>query len=157
MSFRGLAPRLEATVNIETVLQVKGRRVATTLPDTPILDVTQQMRARAIGALVVSRDGHHIDGIISERDIVRGLAHEGSNLLRMKASQIMTRSVITCSPSDSIGHVMAVMTERRVRPLPVVDGDGLCGMVSIGDIVKNRLQDLELQTNVMRDVYLAGR
>jgi CBS domain-containing protein len=147
---------MEATVNIDTVLQAKGRQVETTLPDTPILDVAQQMRVRRIGALVVSRDGSHIAGIISERDIVLGLAHDGPNLLRMKASQVMTKSVITCSPSDSIGHVMAVMTERRVRHLPVVDAGRLCGMISIGDIVKNRLQELELQTNVMRDMYLAG-
>jgi len=126
------------------------------LPETPILEVAQRLRVRAIGALVVSRDGHRIEGIISERDIVRGLAHEAGNLLHMKAAQIMTKSVITCSPSDTIGHVMAVMTERRVRHLPVVDAGGLCGMISIGDIVKNRLQELELQTNVLRDVYLAG-
>jgi CBS domain-containing protein len=147
---------MEAMVNIDTVLQAKGRHVETTLPDTPILDVAQQMRVRAIGALVVSLDGTHIAGIISERDIVLGLAHDGPGLLRMKAGQVMTKSVITCSPSDSIGHVMAVMTERRVRHLPVVDAGRLCGMISIGDIVKNRLQELELQTNVMRDIYLAG-
>jgi CBS domain-containing protein len=114
------------------------------------------MRIRRIGALVVSGNGRHIDGIISERDIVFGLAHDGATLLRMRAGQVMTKSVITCSPSDSIGHVMAVMTERRVRHLPVVDAGEVCGMISIGDIVKNRLQELELQTNVLRDVYLAG-
>jgi CBS domain-containing protein len=143
-------------MNIDTVLKAKGRQVETTVPDTPILEVAQRMRARAIGALVVSRDGRHIDGIISERDIVFGLARDGSNLLRMKAGQVMTKSVLTCSPSDSIGHVMAVMTERRVRHLPVVEDGQLVGMISIGDVVKNRLQELELQTNVLRDVYLAG-
>jgi CBS domain-containing protein len=147
---------MEATVNIDTVLQTKGRRVETTSGDTPILDVAQQMRVRGIGALVVSRDGNHIEGIISERDIVLGLAHDGSNLLRMKARQVMTKSVITCSPTDSIAHVMAVMTQRRVRHLPVVDAGRLCGMISIGDIVKNRLEELELQTNVLRDVYIAS-
>lgn len=143
-------------MNIDTVLQAKGRHVETTLPDAPILDVAQHMRVRRIGALVVSRDGHHLEGIISERDIVLGLAHDGSNLLRMKAGQVMTKSVITCSPTDSIAHVMAVMTQRRVRHLPVVDAGRLCGMISIGDIVKNRLEELEVQTNVLRDVYLAG-
>jgi CBS domain-containing protein len=146
---------MEVAVNIDTVLKAKGRHVETTSPDAPILDVVEQMRVRAIGALVVSRDGQHIDGIISERDIVRGLAHDGANLLRMKASQLMSKSVITCERSDSIGHVMRVMTERRVRHLPVVDGGELCGMISIGDIVKNRLQELELETNVLRDAYLA--
>jgi CBS domain-containing protein len=86
----------------------------------------------------VSRDGRDIDGIISDRDIVSGLAHDGSDLLRMEAGQIMTRSVITCSPSDSTGHVMAVMTGRRVRYLPVVDAGGLFGMIRIGDIREDR-------------------
>jgi CBS domain-containing protein len=143
-------------VNIDTVLQAKGRQVETTLPDTPVLDVAQRMRVRGIGALVVSSDGNHIEGIISERDIVLGLAHDGGNLLRMKARQVMTKSVVTCSPTDTIAHVMAVMTQRRVRHLPVVVAGRLSGIISIGDIVKNRLEELELQTNVLRDIYVAG-
>jgi CBS domain-containing protein len=143
-------------VNIETVLKAKGRHVETTSPDTPILDVAQQMRLRTIGAVVVSRDGRHLDGIVSERDIVLGLAHDGDRLLRMRAGQLMNKAVVTCSPSDSIGHVMAVMTERRVRHLPVVEGGELRGLISVGDIVKNRLEELELETNVLRDAYLAG-
>jgi CBS domain-containing protein len=144
------------TVSIEAVLQAKGRHVETTTPGTPILDVAQRMRLRGIGALVVSHDGQHIDGIISERDLVLGLAHDGAGLLRMTAGQVMAKSVITCLPSDSIAHVMAVMTRRRVRHLPVVDGGRLCGIISIGDVLKNRLEDLELETKVLRDVYLAG-
>jgi CBS domain-containing protein len=144
------------TVSIDAVLEAKGRHVETTLPTTPILDVAQQMRLRSIGAVVVSHDGQHIDGIVSERDIVMGLAHDGARLLRMTAGQVMTKSVITCSPSDSMAHLMAVMTQRRVRHLPVIDGGRLCGMISIGDVVKNRLEDLELETKVLRDVYLAG-
>jgi CBS domain-containing protein len=144
------------TVSIDAVLQAKGRHVETTVPGTPILDVAQQMRLRGIGALVVSHDGQHIDGIISERDIVLGLAHDGQGLLRMTASHVMTKSVITCSPSDSITDVMAVMTRRRVRHVPVVDGGRLCGIISIGDVLKNRLEDLELETKVLRDVYRAG-
>jgi CBS domain-containing protein len=144
------------TVRIETVLQAKGRHVETTAPGTPILDVAQQMRLRGIGALVVSQDGQHIDGIISERDLVLGLAHDGAGLLRKTAGQVMTKSVIVCSPSDSIPHIMGVMTQRRVRHLPVVDGGRLCGIISIGDVLKNRLEDLELETKVLRDVYMAG-
>jgi CBS domain-containing protein len=144
------------TVSIDAVLAAKGRHVETTLPSTPILDVAQQMRLRSIGAVIVSHDGQHIDGIVSERDIVIGLAHDGASLLRMTAGQVMTKSVITCSPSDSIAHLMAVMTQRRVRHLPVIDGGRLCGIISIGDVVKNRLEDLELETKVLRDVYLAG-
>jgi len=144
------------TVLIEAVLQAKGRHVDTTTTGTPILEVAQQMRVRRIGALVVSNDGQHIDGIISERDVVIGLAHDGAGLLRMTAGQVMAKSVVTCSPSDSIAQIMGVMTQRRVRHLPVVDGGRLCGIISIGDVLKNRLDDLELETKVLRDVYRAG-
>jgi len=104
----------------------------------------------------VSADGQHIDGIISERDIVLGLAHDGIKFLRKTTGQVMTKSVLTCSPSDKIVAVMAVMTRRRVRHLPVVEDDRICGIISIGDVLKNRLEELELETNVLRDVYLAS-
>ena len=143
-------------MTIDTVLRAKGRHVETTQPNTPILDVVKQMRAQGIGAVVVSGDGQHIDGIISERDIVLGLAHDGTKLLTKTADQLMTKSVLTCSPSDKIVHVMAVMTRRRVRHLPVVADGRICGIISIGDVLKNRLEELELESNVLRDVYLAS-
>jgi CBS domain-containing protein len=143
-------------VTIATVLRAKGRHVETTQPNTPILEVAEQMRVHGIGAVVVSADGQHIDGIISERDIVLGLAHDGIKFLRKTTDQVMTKSVLTCSPSDKIVAVMAVMTRRRVRHLPVVDADRICGIISIGDVLKNRLEELELETNVLRDVYLAS-
>ena len=143
-------------MNIDTVLQAKGRHVDTTSPDTPILEVARQMRARRIGALVVTPDGHQIEGNNTERDNVLGLAHDGDKLLRLNAGQVMTKPVITCSPADTIGQVMAVMTRRRVRHLPVVEWGRMCGIISIGDVVKNRVEELELQTNVLRDSYLAS-
>jgi signal-transduction protein with cAMP-binding, CBS, and nucleotidyltransferase domain len=143
------------TVTIDTVLRAKGHHVETNLPSAPILDVVQQMRVQGIGAVVVSGDGEHIDGIISERDIVLGLAHDGAKLLSKTADQMMTKSVLTCSPSDKIVHVMAMMTRRRVRHVPVLADGRICGIISIGDVLKNRLEELELETNVLRDVYLA--
>jgi CBS domain-containing protein len=143
-------------MNIEGVLQAKGRQVETVTPEATILDVCQRMRMKNIGALVVTRDGQRIDGIISERDIVSGLAREGSEALRKSAGHLMTKSVITCAPDDHLTKVMAIVTTRRVRHLPVVVDGKLAGIVSIGDLIKTRLEEVELEANVLRDVYLAG-
>jgi len=143
-------------VNIGRVLKAKGSPVFTTTPETSIPDVCSKMRMHNVGALVVSRDGGHLDGMISERDIVLGIAHYGEKVFRQTAGQLMTRSVYTCTPSDTIQHAMEVMTNHRVRHLPVVEGGVLAGLISIGDVVKDRLKELELETNVLRDAYLAG-
>jgi signal-transduction protein with cAMP-binding, CBS, and nucleotidyltransferase domain len=143
-------------VDIGRVLKAKGSLVLTTTPETPVPDVCSKMRMHNVGALVVSRDGRHVDGLISERDIVLGIAHHGEGVFRQTAGQLMTRSVYTCAPSDTIQHAMALMTNHRVRHLPVVEGGVLAGMISIGDVVKDRLKELELETNVLRDAYLAG-
>jgi CBS domain-containing protein len=144
------------SVNIEGVMQAKGRHVETVVPDTPILDVCQRMRMKNIGALVVTKDGQRIDGIITERDVVSGLAREGAEALRKSASHLMTKSVITCAPDDHLTKVMAIITSRRIRHLPVVVDGRLAGIVSIGDLLKTRLEEVELEANVLRDVYLAG-
>jgi CBS domain-containing protein len=116
------------------------------------------MALERIGALIVTGPGdERIVGIISERDIVRGMAEHGVAVLNMRVSGLMTYAVKTCAPHDSLKHVMVVMTLGRIRHLPVVDGSRLCGMVSIGDVVKNRLQEMELEVNVLRDACLAGR
>jgi CBS domain-containing protein len=143
-------------MNIDAVMQSKGRHVETVTPDTPIPDVCQRMRMKNIGALVVTRDGEHIDGIISERDVVSGLAREGAEVLRKTAGHLMTKSVITCTPGDHLTKVLAVITTRRVRHLPVVENGKLAGIVSIGDLMKTRLQEVELEASVLRDVYLAA-
>jgi CBS domain-containing protein len=143
-------------MNIDAVMQSKGRHVETVTPDTPIPDVCQRMRMKNIGALVVSRDGEHIDGIISERDVVWGLAREGEEVLRKSVAHVMTRNVITCALDDHLTKVMAIITNKRIRHLPVVAGGKLAGIVSIGDLMKTRLQEVELEASVLRDVYLAG-
>jgi CBS domain-containing protein len=143
-------------MNIDSVLQKKGREVLTTPPETPLPDLCQKMRIHGVGALVVSRDGTHLDGIVSERDVVLAIAQHGAQALRMRTDQIMTRAPLTITPTDSIKHAMAVMTDRRARHLPVLEEARLAGLISIGDLVKNRLEEVELETNVLRDVYLAG-
>ncbi len=143
-------------MKVKAMLAVKGSKITTTRPYATIATVIRMMKLEGIGALVVSDDGEALGGIISERDIVRGLVEHGHELLEMQVSELMTRAVKTCTPESHIKDVMAEMTRSRVRHLPVLDGGKLCGIISIGDVVKNRLEELETETNVLRD-YIVGR
>ena len=143
-------------MKVETILAAKGERVETIRPDRLITVAAARLRDARIGALVVSTDGQEVKGIISERDIVRGIAERGAAALELTVRNLMTPKVITCTPDDSVTHLMQLMTSRRIRHLPVVSADGeLCGIVSIGDVVKNRLEELELETTVLRDAYIS--
>ncbi len=144
-------------MDVERILDTKGRKVVSTRPDTPVAEAVSRLRAEGIGAMVVLSASGHLDGIISERDVVRGLARHSRAVLDLKVADLMTRSVATCSPKDTVKAVMAVMTERRVRHLPVVEAGQLLGIVSIGDVVKNRLDEMELEVNVLRDAYIVHR
>jgi CBS domain-containing protein len=130
-------------VRISTLLAGKGDAVATVTADTTVTGAVDALRSHGVGALVVSSDGQHIDGIVSERDIVRGLAGQLGALLSEPVSSIMTSKVFTCSPDDDVESLMAVMTERRIRHVPVVTDGVLCGIISIGDVVKSRIDELE--------------
>lgn len=142
-------------MKVESVLKTKGSSVATVRPGATIAAAVRLMRDKNIGALVVSEDGTSLLGLIAERDIVHGLSYYGARLVDLSVSDIMTRSVITCRPEDSLTRVMAQMTHHRVRHLPVLEERRLCGIVSIGDAVKHRLDELELEANVLREVVLA--
>ena len=141
-------------MKVSSILKTKGRSVATAPPDTTLSTVVWDLKVKSIGAVVVSDDGATILGMISERDIVLGLAEHGAKLLGMRAADIMNRSVITCSPEDNVTAVMAQMTRHRARHIPVVEDGKLCGIVSIGDVVKHRLDELELEANILREAYL---
>jgi len=130
-------------VRISTLLAGKGDLVATITGDKTVAGAVAQLRAHGIGALVVSSDGQHIDGIVSERDIVRALHTRHESLLEEPVRSIMTSTVFTASPEDDVESVMAAMTERRIRHVPVVNDGYLCGIISIGDVVKSRLAELE--------------
>jgi CBS domain-containing protein len=145
-------------MKVHDVLMAKGQEVETIRPDAKVLIAVHRMRMQNVGALVVSRDGERVEGVLSERDVVRGLTRHGADLLDMSVVAIMSRTVPVCSPDDSLVLVMDQMTRTRNRHVPVVDGTGrLCGVVSIGDVVKNRLEEMELETSVLRDAYLTRR
>ncbi len=144
-------------MKVASILKSKDGRVVTMRPESPVTSVIQRLRLERIGAIVISSDGATIEGIVSERDIVYGLAERGAELLVLKASDLMSRDVITCTPDDQIRQVMARMTHSRIRHVPVTEAGQLCGIVSIGDIVKNRLEEVELEANVLRDAYIAVR
>jgi len=144
-------------MKVASILKSKGSSVATTPPSTTIFTVTWDLKLKGIGALVVSDDdGDTVLGLISERDIVRGLTEHGSKLLALPVSRVMTSPVITCTPDDSITTVMGQMTRSRLRHIPVVDGGRLCGIVSIGDVVKHRLDELEMEGNILRETLFVS-
>lgn len=145
-------------MKVQDVLMAKGQAVETIRPDAKVLIAVHRMRMQNVGALVVSRDGEKVEGVLSERDVVRGLTRHGADLLDMSVVAVMSRTVPVCAPDDSLAGLMAVMTRSRNRHVPVVDGSGrLCGIISIGDVVKHRLEEMELEANVLRDAYLTRR
>ena len=144
-------------MNVQSIIGSKGTAVETVSQTATLHDAVRQLGERRIGALVVSGDGRKIEGIISERDIVRALANSGSGALDGSVGSVMSTDVVTCSAGDGVDRLMALMTERRIRHLPVVDGQGhLTGIVSIGDVVKIRLAELEHENQALAE-YISGR
>jgi CBS domain-containing protein len=141
-------------MSVAAILKAKGAHVETTRPDTTLHTVVWDLKLKGIGALVVSEDGVTVLGLVSERDIVRALAEHGPRLLSTPVAQLATAPVVTCAPGESLTAVMARMTHHRVRHLPVVEGGKLRGIVSIGDVVKQRLDELELEANILRETLM---
>lgn len=130
---------------ISEVLARKTGGVVTLPAQTTVGALLARLAEHDIGALVVSSDGVEVAGIVSERDVVRRLAADGSGLLDQPLSEIMTKQVQTCRPDETVDHLMVLMTEQRFRHVPVVDGDRLVGIVSIGDVVKQRIGELQTE------------
>jgi CBS domain-containing protein len=144
-------------MTVADILKTKGAAVKTVRPDETIKAFAKLLKDAHIGAMIVTNDGKSIDGIISERDLAYGLAEFGDQLLGMRVSDLMTRGVIVCSPGDSIAEIMTVMTQRRIRHLPVKDGNQLVGIISSGDVMKHRLGEVQMEASVLRDVAIARR
>jgi len=140
-------------MNVARIINEKGRQVVTTALDTTLADVAAILAEKRIGAVIVA-EGGAIRGILSERDIVRALARDGAKALGMLAADCMTEKVMTCRPDDTIHDVMQTMTSGRFRHVPVVEAGQLVGIVSIGDVVKWRIEEVEQEANQIRD-YIA--
>ena len=140
---------------IMTVANIlKGKRPAV-LWVSPVLSVgaaAERLRSANVGVMIVSNDGESLLGLISERDITHGLAVHGAALLSLKVSDLMARSVITCTPEDGVPEITRIMTMRRIRHIPVLDGGKVVGVVSIGDVLKWRILEVELEAGVLRDL-----
>jgi CBS domain-containing protein len=142
-------------MRIADVLRAKGSSVATITPQTSVGGLLNEMALHNIGAMVVvSPDG--LVGIVSERDVVRKLHEYGADLLRHPVSDIMTTTVATCAPADSVDSLSALMTHNRVRHVPVIDGGRLAGIVSIGDVVKVRMEALEAEQEQLQAYITQG-
>jgi len=135
---------------VSGVLRHKGHRVVTVAPDQTVESVAKTLTVNRIGAAPVIDDEGRLVGIISERDIVRALSENGASALTLPARRLMTREVTTCAPEDPLVELMGVMTNQRIRHLPVVVGGALLGIVSIGDVVKQRLDEVEFEVEELR-------
>jgi CBS domain-containing protein len=142
-------------VRIADVLRRKGDQVATIAPEETVTELLDRLAEYRIGALVVSTDGESVDGIVSERDVVRRLQQDGPSALGLQVREIMTAEVHSCRPGDLIDDLMRVMTERRVRHVPVVVDGRLAGIVSIGDVVKHRIDELQSERDHLT-AYITG-
>lgn len=143
-------------MKVAEILKQKGQEVVSVRPDESIETLSHRLRLARIGAMVVLDDGDALIGIISERDIVQGIAENGAACLGMTVASLMTRRLITCGPQDSVTGIARLMTENRIRHLPVVEGGKLVGLISVGDVVKSRLDEMSLEASVLRDIAIAG-
>jgi CBS domain-containing protein len=138
-------------MNVAAILRQKGRAVTTTSPTTTLLEVANKLAAKRIGAIVIVGARGKVDGIISERDIIRCLSTHGPDCLTRPVSESMTRYVISCEEDDTLDQLMARMTERRFRHLPVITNGALVGIISIGDVVKHQIAEVTMEATAMRE------
>jgi CBS domain-containing protein len=145
-------------MNVHSILASKGDEVITIPQIATVAQAAELCAAHSIGALVVSGDGRAVEGMLGERDLLRALSHGGPEAWSFKVGAVMSTDIITCHIADTVESLMTVMTECRMRHLPVVDDDGaLSGIVSIGDVVKHRLVELESENNALFDYITHGR
>jgi len=142
---------------VSDILKTKGHEVQSVRSTATLSELAISLKAARVGVMIVSDDGRALDGIISERDIVGALADNGAAVENMRVGQVSTKAVLTCGRDSTVGEVARLMTTKRIRHVPVVDGDRIVGIVSIGDVLKYRLDEMQLEANVLRDVAIAVR
>ncbi len=143
-------------MNVASILRGKGSDIITANRTDQITEISKILGDNKIGAVLIVDGDRKVLGVISERDIVRGLSQSGEGCLKKPAEELMTSNVITCAPSDTIDEVMALMTAKRIRHLPVMEAGELTGFISIGDVVKNRMDEVEREAAAMRDYIATG-
>jgi CBS domain-containing protein len=143
-------------MHVAEILREKGRAVETADKTEAVSRIVEKLASKRIGAVVIVDRAGRLEGIVSERDVVHAMAKNGAETMGLQAGAIMTRDVITCNENDTIDELMAAMTAHRFRHLPVVEGGELVGIVSIGDVVKYRVAEVELEASAMRGYITAG-
>jgi CBS domain-containing protein len=149
-SFKGAFDFKEATMTVRAILDSKGHQIQSVQPDAKLSAAIKLLGEKKIGAVLVMERGR-IEGILSERDIVRVLGERGAAVLEEPVNAVMTRKVISCKPSDTVGAIMEMMTSGKFRHLPVIDDSRVVGLISIGDIVKWRVREYESEQEALRD------
>ena len=142
-------------MNVAAILSAKGNTVEVVGPDAPITVAVHRMATRNIGSLVVVGPDDQLVGVVGERDIVRAVEHHGTRFQELRVRDVVNSTFATCTVTDDLAEVMRRMTATRSRHMPVLEGAQVVGLISIGDVVKHRLGELELETHVLRDVYLS--
>ena len=141
---------------VASLLNTKGRDVFSVAPETSVTDAARYLRDKGIGAALVLDQAGAAAGVFSERDLVNAVADQGGTALSLTVGDLMTREVISCTPRDPIPSVMATMTDKRVRHLPVIDGGKVVGVVSIGDVVKSRIAEAETEAEALKAYIASG-
>jgi len=142
-------------MRISDILRAKGEEVATVPPNATVVDLVGRLAEHNVGAMVVCDEGGPVAGIVSERDVVRRLHEHGPGVLDLTVEDLMTTDVHTCGPHDTVADLMALMTRHRIRHVPVVVDGQLRGIVSIGDVVKSRMDELEHERHQL-EAYISG-
>jgi CBS domain-containing protein len=152
----GKLPELEVGMHVERILALKGNDVISVATNETIGVAANILSENRIGAILVRDDDGFVRGVLSERDIVRGLADMGPRCLETGVAELMTRDVVFCGPEDDIDTIMAIMTNRRIRHLPVMQDNQLLGIISIGDVVKFRIEEIKSEADAMRQYIATG-
>lgn len=143
-------------MTVRAILDTKGHDVTTIAPEKTLAEAAHLLSQNRIGALVVTNAEQRVTGILSERDIVKAVSKDGANALQVQIGNVMTREVVTCTPQDTIAGLMGRMTAGRFRHVPVVEQGRLGGIISIGDVVKHRLAEMERESSALREYIMTA-